>query len=139
MVGDMPKIYLVGPSQRAYAAQALREAPDNAVVSITKPTRTLPQNAKMWAMLHDVASAKPEARQWTPDTWKAAFLHSLGHQVQFAEGLDGSGPFPVGFRSSHLNVAQMADLITVIQEYGDRHGVEWKEARRSGLMEPPHA
>jgi len=131
----MPKIYLVGASQRAYAMQALRAAPDNAVVSITKPTRTLPQNAKMWAMLHDVAQAQPEGRRWTPDTWKAAFMHACGHQVQFAEGLDGSGPFPVGFRSSHLTVAQMADLITGIQEYGDRHGVDWKETRRSGLCE----
>lgn len=130
----MPRIYLVGKSQRAYAAKALAEAPDNAVVSITKPTRSIPQNAKMWAMLHDVSRSKPEGRQWTPETWKAAFMHALGHQVQFADGLDGSGPFPLGFRSSHLTVAQMADLITCIQEYGDRHGVEWNETRRSGLM-----
>lgn len=133
----MPRIYLVGPSQRAYAAEALRQAPDNAVVSITKPTRTPPQNAKMWAMLEDICRAKIEGRQWVKETWKAAFMHSLGHQVQFADGLDGSGPFPLGFRSSHLTVRQMADLITVIQEFGDRHGVDWKEARRSGFLEMP--
>lgn len=113
------------------------EAPLNAVVSISKPSRTIPQNAKMWAMLQDVVRAKPEGRQWTADTWKAAFMHSLGHQCQFAEGLDGSGPFPIGFRSSHMNVAQMGDLIEVIYEYGSRHGVEWREAERSGLMGEP--
>lgn len=128
----MPRIYLVGPSQREYAALALRNAPDRAVVSITAAKRSLPQNAKMWAMLHDVATAQPEGRQWTPDTWKAAFMHATGHQVQFAEGLDGSGPFPIGFRSSGLSVDQMADLITCIQEYGDRHGVPWKETERAG-------
>jgi hypothetical protein len=79
----------------------------------------------MWACLSDIARAAPEGRKWTTDTWKAAFLHSLGHQVQFAEGLDGSGPFPLGFRSSKLNKQQMADLITVILEYGDRHNVQW--------------
>lgn len=131
----MPKIWLVGKSQREYALSALQQAPDNAVVSITKPTRTVPQNQKMWAMLRDVSEAKPEGRNWTPDTWKAAFMQSLGHQCQFAEGLDGSGPFPVGFRSSHLNVAQMRDLIEVICEYGTRHGVQWREAKRSGFME----
>lgn len=130
----MPMIYLVGPSQREYAAKSLREAPDNAVVSIAKPTRTPPQNKKMWAMLQDVCAAKPEGRNWTRETWKAAFMQSLGHQCQFAEGLDGSGPFPVGFRSSHLTVAQMRDLIEVIYEYGSRHGVKWKEAKRSGFM-----
>ncbi|MGB1214759.1 MAG: recombination protein NinB [Pikeienuella sp.] len=131
----MPKIWLVGKTQREYALSALQQAPDNAVVSITKPTRTVPQNQKMWAMLRDVSEAKPEGRNWTPDTWKAAFMQSLGHQCQFAEGLDGSGPFPVGFRSSHLNVAQMRDLIEVMYEYGTRHGVQWKETRRAGFME----
>lgn len=131
----MPMIYLVGQSQREYAAQALSQAPDNAVVSITKPTRSPPQNKKMWAMLHDVCAAKPEGKQWVPETWKAAFMQSLGHQCQFAEGLDGSGPFPVGFSSSSLNVAQMRDLIEVIYEYGSRHNVEWKETRRSGWGE----
>lgn len=131
----MPKVYLVGPSQRQYAAQALSAAPDNCVVSITKPTRTTPQNSKMWAMLQDVVNAKPGGRSWVADTWKAAFMQSLGHQCQFAEGLDGSGPFPIGFRSSQLNVQQMKDLIEVIYEYGERHGIEWREARRSGFME----
>lgn len=131
----MPTIHLIGPSQRSYAASALAQAPDRAVVSITAEKRTPPQNRKMWAMLHDVSRSKPEGRNWTPDTWKAAFLHSLGHQVQFAEGLDGSGPFPVGFRSSGLSVAQMRDLIEVIYEYGSRHGVEWREAKRAGWME----
>ena len=64
---------------------------------------------------------------WPPETWKAAFMHSLGHQCRFAEGLDGTGPFPIGFRTSRLTVRQMADLITVIYEYGDRHGVQWSE------------
>ena len=72
-------------------------------------------------------------RRWTTDTWKAAFMHSLGHQCQFAEGLDGSGPYPIGFRSSRLNVQQMCDLIEVIYEYGARHSVEWREVERSGF------
>ena len=85
------------------------------------------QNARMWAMLSDVSRSKPEGRHWVPETWKAAFMHTLGHQVQFCEGLDNSGPFPLGFRSSRLSVRQMADLITCIQEYGDRHGVAWTD------------
>ena len=120
-------IILRGPSQRALAKQVIDRAPQDAVVRISEPTRNLDQNAKMWAMLSDVSRAKPEGRHWTPETWKCAFMHSLGHQVKFCEGLDGSGPFPLGFHSSRLTVRQMADLITVIQEYGDRHGVRWSE------------
>lgn len=120
-------IILRGPSQRAIAKRLIDMAPADGVVRISEPKRNEDQNAKMWAMLSDVARARPEGRRWTPETWKAAFMHSLGHQIQFAEGLDGSGPFPVGFRSSRLTVRQMADLITCIAEYGDRHGVQWSD------------
>lgn len=129
----MPKIILCGPSQREYAARALTQAPDGAIVTIMEAKRSNEQNAKLWAMLADVSRAEPEGRKWVSDTWKAAFMHSLGHQVQFAEGLDGSGPFPIGFRSSQMTVAQMRDLIEVIYEYGSRHGVEWRETQRSGF------
>jgi hypothetical protein len=120
-------VRLTGPTQREYAKRLIDAAPDYAVVTVRAGDRTLDQNAKMWAMLSDIARAKPEGRSWTPEVWKAAFLHCLGHQVQFAEGLDGSGPFPLGFRSSKLSKAQMSDLIEVITEYGTRHGVQWSE------------
>jgi len=131
----MPRIFLVGKSQRAYAAEALAAAPDNCVVSITKPKRTIPQNDKMWAMLQDVARAQPDGRQHTTDRWKALFMNSLGHQCQFEQGLDDTGPIPMGYSSSQLNVGQMRDLIEVIYEYGARHSVTWKEAKRSGFTE----
>lgn len=120
-------IILHSPSQLAYAKQLIDRAPKGAVLTIRESTRSNEQNAKMWAMLSDISRAKPEGRRWTPETWKAAFMHFLGHQVQFCEGLDGCSPFPVGFRSSRLTVSQMADLITCIIEYGDRFGVAWTD------------
>lgn len=127
----MPQtVILVGHSQRQFAKSLIDDAPAMAVVSIREAKRSTEQNDKMWAMLSDVSRAKPEGRRWVPETWKAAFMHSLGHQVQFCEGLDDSGPFPLGFRSSKLTVRQMADLITCIYEYGDRHGVVWTEPKK---------
>lgn len=120
-------VILKGVAQRGLAHKLIDAAPVDAVVTVKEATRNLDQNARMWAMLSDVSRAKPEGRMWPPETWKAAFMHSLGHQCLFAEGLDGSGPFPLGFRTSRLTVKQMADLITVIAEYGDRHGVYWSE------------
>lgn len=118
-------VILVGNSQRSFAKQLIDKAPKNAVVSIKEATRSNEQSAKMFAMLSDISRAKPDGRRWTVDTWKAAFMNSTGHQVQFCEGLDDSGPFPLGFRSSRLTVKQMSDLIDVITEYGSRHGVRW--------------
>lgn len=129
------RFILNSPQIKRNAMQAIAEAGDNYVVSISQPTRSNGQNARLWASLADVANARPEGRQWTPETWKCAFMHSLGHQIRFAEGLDGSGPFPIGFSSSKLTVRQMADLITVVQEYGDRHGVKWSEVIKGGFMD----
>jgi hypothetical protein len=120
-------VRLIGPTQREFAKSLIDRAPADAVVNIREATRSTDQNAKMWAMLSDVSRAQPEGRRWTTETWKCAFMHALGHQVQFAEALDGCGPFPIGFRSSRLSKGQMADLITYIGEYGDRHGVQWSE------------
>lgn len=120
-------VVLGSPRERAIAKQLIDRAPNNAVLTIKEAGRTTDQNSKLWAMLSDVSRAKPEGRRWTPETWKSAFMHSLGHQVMFCEGLDNSGPFPLGFRSSRLTVKQMIDLIECITEYGQRHGVVWSE------------
>ena len=120
-------IILRGQAQRELAKRLIESAPDDAVVKISEATRNNDQNARMWAMLSDISRAKPEGRMWPPETWKDAFMHARGYHVRFCEGLDGSGPFPLGFRSSRLSVAQMADLITMIAEYGDRHGINWSE------------
>ena len=120
-------IILAGPTQRTFAKEVIDAAPANAVVNVKEQTRSNAQNAKLWAMLSDVSRSKPAGRHWTTETWKAAFLHSLGWQMQFEQALDGQGMFPMGYRSSHMTVKQMADLITVILEYGDRHGVVWTE------------
>ncbi len=117
-------VILAGPSQRRFAHDLIERAPANAVLSVRQAKRTVDQNAMMWALLSDISRAAPEGRLWTTDTWKAAFMHALGHEIMWHPGLNGQ-PFPAGFRTSRLDKEQMADLITFIQEYGDRHGVRW--------------
>ena len=119
-------IILASDKQRQLAIDVIRRAPADAVVKISAPKRTLDQNAKMWAMISDVSRAKPEGRMHTPEVWKCLFMSACGHSVRFEMGLDNK-PFPIGFSSSRLSKSEMADLITVIYEYGDRHGVRWSE------------
>lgn len=129
------RVFLRGDSQRHYATSLVMGADRDSVVTIAAPRRSTEQNAKMWAMLTDVARAKPEGREWTKEAWKAAFMHSLGHEIEFGQALDGKGFFPVGFKSSRLTVGQMRDLIECIYEYGSRHDVRWNETRKSGFYE----
>lgn len=118
-------VILAGPRQRDFAKRLVNDAPDMWVVSVKEGTRTLDQNAKFWAMLTDIARAKPEGRSMRPDLWKCAFMSALGHEVQIINGIDGNPPFPADYRSSRLSKREMADLITFMQEYGDRHNVRW--------------
>jgi len=110
------------------AAQLAFKAPPGAVCNIREATRTGDQNAKMWAMLSDVARSKPEGRRHTADVWKALMMNACGHTVQFEIGLNGE-PFPVGFRTSSLSKSQMSDLIEFIYEYGSRHEVKWSDEK----------
>lgn len=114
--------------RRAHAHKLIDAAPVGSVMVIQPPKRTNDQNNLMWTLLSHISAAKPEGRMWPPETWKCAFMHALGHQVRFCEGLDGSGPFPLGFRSSRLTKAQMSDLIEAIHEYAARHGIQLGEA-----------
>lgn len=117
---------ILNARNRASVVDEVRNLPDGYEVILREPTRNLDQNARMWAMLSDISKAKPEGRKHTPEVWKAIFMQALGYETRFIMGLDNQ-PFPVGFRSSRLRVREMADLITFIAEYGDRHGVRWSE------------
>jgi hypothetical protein len=122
-------IRLIGPTQREHAKAMIDAAPTGHVVTIRAPHRSLDQNAKLWAMLTDVAMAEPDGRRHSPETWKALFMHALGHQARFLQGLDGE-VFPIGFRSSKLSVREMADLISFIDAWGTQNGVKWREVRQ---------
>ena len=113
-------------ADRRFAHTLIDKAPAGYVMEVREPRRTGEQNDKMWAMLTDISVAMPEGRKMIPDEWKAVFMQACGWEQQFLEGLDGR-PFPTGFRSSRMTVAQMADLITFIQAYGDQHGVKWSK------------
>lgn len=122
-------VILNGRSAKQLAHAMIEQAPPGAVLNVREASRTLDQNAKLWAMLSDVSRAKPEGRKHTTEMWKALFMKACGHHVQFLEGLDGE-PFPVGFRSSRLTKAQMCELIDFIDAWGSERGVRWTEAER---------
>lgn len=121
-------IRLVGDTQRAFAHRLIDAAPANAVVNIREESRSGEQNSRFWAMLSDVSRSKPQGRTMTPERWKAVFLQSFGHQVQFENDLEGR-PFPIGHSSSRLTKGQMSDIMEFISAWGSENGVRWTEPR----------
>ena len=115
------------PVNREYAKRLIDAAPKDAVVTIKEGTRSLDQNALMWALLTDIARARPEGRQWSPEMWKSAMMAALGHEVVWQPGIDGGPPFPAGYRTSRMSKAQMSEMIEFIYSYGARHGARWSQ------------
>lgn len=99
------------------------KSPDGWIADIRQPSRSVAQNAKMWVLLNQLSKAQPEGRLWTPETWKCAFMHALGYSMKFEDGIDGTGPFPVEYKSSKMNKEQMSLMIEYIYSYAARHGV----------------
>lgn len=113
--------------QRARALHWCSKAPEGTRVVFHKPGRTLPQNDRFWAMLTDVArQAEHNGNRYTPEQWKALFLHACGQETHFMPGLNGD-PFPAGFRSSKLTVAQMGEVMDFIEAWGAQNGVRFSD------------
>lgn len=120
-------VRLVGDQQRQLAHRLIDRAPPNAVVNVQEEARSKEQNDKMWAMLSDIARAKPGGRVLSTDHWKCLFMAAIGQQPVFQRSLDGSSVVCVGFKSSHLRKGEMSDLIESMYAFGAEHDVRWSE------------
>ena len=90
--------------------------------------RSSEQNAKMWAMLTEIAaSGELRDQRWTPDQWKSIFMQSLGHPVEVLPSLDGKSWFPASLSSSRLSKGQMAEMIECMLAWGTENGVVFQD------------
>ena len=121
------QIILAGDTQRAWARQVVTDADPYSVVTVKAPTRSTRQNARMWAMLADVASqVEWHGLRLSPDDWKDMFTAAL-RKARIVPGLDGAGFVALGLRTSQMTVAEMGDLMTLMEAFGAERGVVWSE------------
>lgn len=93
--------------------------------------RSSDQNAKLWAMLHDVARqvewpVDGRLQRLTAEEWKDVFSAAWRKHQRVAQGIDG-GFVILGERTSRMKVAEMVDLIEIISAFGAERGVEFDE------------
>ena len=96
-----------------------------------KPTRSADQNAKMWAMLHDISRqvewfVDGRKQRLSPDEWKHILTAGLKKHQRIAQGIDG-GFVILGTKTSRMTVAEMTDLIELANAFGAEHGVVWSD------------
>jgi hypothetical protein len=109
---------------RTRAIIALDTAPTGSRVEIKGPQRTNDQNARLWAMLTEIA----EQVDWygqhlSSDDWKHVFLAALKQELRVVPNLDGNGFVQLGRSSSDLSKAEFSDLFEVIHAFAASKGV----------------
>ncbi len=95
-----------------------------------KKTRSLEQNALLWASLTDIS----EQVVWhgitlKPEEWKDVLSSSLKKQ-RAVPGIDG-GFVILGARTSTMSIAEMSELMELIFAFGAERGVKFKQQQET--------
>jgi len=123
-------VVIDGTRNREKAAHWVSLAPFGTRVEFKRPRRSLPQNARMWAMLTDVASQLAwHGQKLTPDDWKLIFLDALKREVRIVPAIDGRGFVNLGRSSSDLSKTEMGDLMELISAFGAQHEVKFSDPK----------
>ena len=125
-MSDKQTFFLINPQVKQNAMQAIKMASKDMICEIKKKTRSLEQNAKMWAMLAEVSDqVNWYGNKLTSDEWKDVFSASLKSQ-KVVPGIDGS--FVVcGQRTSKMTKSEMAELIELMMAFGAERGVKFAD------------
>ena len=94
------------------------------VVEVRAETRSLEQNARLWAMLTDISKqVEWYGHRLTPDEWKDVFSASL-KRTKVVPGLDG-GFVVCGQSTSKMTIAEMCELQDLMEAFGAQKGVRF--------------
>ena len=118
--------FLVNQTVKNNAIEAIRNAPEHFICEIRPKTRSIEQNARMWAMLGDIS----EQVDWygnklSSNEWKDVFSASLKNQ-KVVPGIEG-GFVVCGLSTSKMTISEMGELMELMQAFGADKEVKFKE------------
>lgn len=114
---------LAHSAARHGAIEAVKRAPEGYLVEIRPKTRTLPQNAHLWALLTQVSREVVWCEQHLPpEDWKHIFTAHLKKQ-RLIQGLDGE-MVVLGSSTSRMTKTEMIDLIELIYSFMVERGLQ---------------
>jgi len=117
---------------RAKAIDWIRRAPKETRVTFQGPKRTLPQNDRMWAQLTDLSEQLLwHGQRLSPEDWKQVMMSGLNQEMRLVPNIGGNGFVPLGRSSSKLSVAEMTELMDLIEAFGAQHGVKFYEPEKA--------
>ena len=119
---------LANPQVRSRAHTWIDEAETGTRLTFQEPKRTSDQNARMWAMLTDIAQqVKYHGVTLSTNDFKLLFLDALKQEMRLVPNLSNTGFVSLGRSSSDLAKAEMSDVIELLFAWGAEHGVVFHE------------
>ena len=99
--------------------------------------RTLPQNAKLWAMLTDLSNSidyPPRSEKFrSKEIWKelmtAAYQIAI-NELECVPAPESEHIIAIGLSTRKMKTKEMKVLIEYIYSYGTKRGVEWSETKK---------
>lgn len=124
---DGRKTFVLAHDQARHGvAKFALAAPAGWHVTFRPPTRSLDQNARMWAMLGDVSKQVDwYGKKLSPDAWKCVFSASLKKQ-DVVPGLHGDFVV-IGQSTSAMTIREMSDLMELMSAFGTERGVRFAD------------
>ena len=94
------------------------------VLELRPETRSLAQNARLWAMLTEISQqVNWHGRKLSPEDWKNVFSASLKKQ-DAVPGIDG-GFVVLGQSTSKMTRAEMSEMQELMEAFGAQQGVKF--------------
>lgn len=103
--------------------KALLLANHKLICEVRTETRSIQQNARLWAMLTAVSRQKEwYGQRLSPEDWKHLFTAAL-KKANAVPGIDGGVVF-LGQSTSKMTKAEMAELQTMIEAFAAENGID---------------
>ncbi len=137
-IHDRKTFVLINPAVRRNALDMVRDAAEYSVVTVTPKTRSNEQNAKLHALLSDLARSDIQwaGKTRSLDEWKALMIsaHSVAtkHHGEIIPGIEGEF-VAIRESSATMSVSRAASLIEYITAFCVSHGVELRDTRKGGF------
>ena len=128
---DRATVLLVNAIERDKASKWCASAPEGTVVEFRKAKRSIPQNDRLHAMLTPLSKQLLyHGLKLSVDDWKLVFMASLNTELRLVPNLDGTGFVDLGRKTSRLSKPECTDLMTLIEMYGAKNGVDFGSERK---------
>lgn len=118
------KFILAHNTARQRAIEAVKSAPDGYVIIIKESTRSLDQNAALWAILSEIAEQVVwHGSKLDAESWKCVLSAALRKQVA-VPNIEGNGFVVLGQSTSKMSKSEFSELLALSEAFAAEQNVK---------------